>query len=46
TIKDAAEIMMKHEIGCLPIVGGNNKIKGIVTRTDLLKHLLKELKEG
>ena len=43
TIRDAAELMIKHEIGCLPIVGGNNKIKGIVTRTDLLKHLLKEL---
>ena len=46
TIKDAAEIMIKHEIGCLPIVRGNNKIEGIVTRTDLLKHLLKELKKG
>lgn len=46
TIKQAAEIMIENEIGCLPIVGGNEKIKGIVTRTDLLKHLLKELKEG
>ncbi|HHF56565.1 MAG TPA: CBS domain-containing protein [Thermoplasmatales archaeon] len=46
SIKDAAQIMMKHEVGCLPIVGGDNKIKGIVTRTDLLRHLLKELEEG
>ena len=45
SIKDAAEIMIKHEIGCIPIVGGDNKIKGIVTRTDLLRYLLKKLKE-
>ena len=45
SIKDAAHIMMEHEIGCLPIVGRNNKLKGIVTRTDLLKHLLEELKQ-
>ncbi|MBC7080850.1 MAG: CBS domain-containing protein [Thermoplasmatales archaeon] len=45
TIKEAAQIMMKNEVGCLPIVGGDEKIKGIVTRTDLLKHLLKKLKQ-
>ncbi len=44
TIKEAAEIMIKNEVGCLPIVGGDEKVKGIVTRTDLLKSLLKKLK--
>ncbi|MEM2935494.1 MAG: CBS domain-containing protein [Candidatus Thermoplasmatota archaeon] len=46
TIKEAAQIMIKNEVGCLPIVGGDEKIKGIVTRTDLLKNLLKKLKQG
>jgi len=46
SIKEAAEIMMEHDIGCIPILGGDNKIRGIVTRTDLLKHLLKELQQG
>lgn len=46
SIKECAGIMIENEIGCLPIVGGDGKIKGIVTRTDLLKHLLKELEEG
>ncbi len=46
TIKEAAEIMIENEVGCIPIVGGDGKLKGIVTRTDLLKHLLEELKQG
>ncbi len=43
SIKEAAEIMMENEVGCLPIVKSDGKIEGIVTRTDLLHHLLKEL---
>lgn len=46
TIKESAQIMMENDIGCIPIVGGDDKIRGIVTRTDLLRHLLKELKQG
>ena len=45
TIKEAAKMMMEHEVGCLPIVGGDGNIQGIVTRTDLLKNLLKKLKQ-
>lgn len=36
SITDAANIMMKHNIGFLPILS-NNRIEGVVTRTDLLK---------
>ncbi len=43
TIKEAARIMMEEEIGCIPIVDEKGKLKGIVTRTDLLHHLREEL---
>ena len=33
---DAAKIMIKHNVGALPLIN-NNKIVGIVTRTDLIK---------
>ncbi len=37
TVKEAAAIMMKNEIGCIPIVDNEGKIEGIVTRTDLVR---------
>ena len=36
SIADAAKIMMKNNIGFLPIID-NHRIEGVVTRTDLLK---------
>jgi len=39
TIKDTADLMIKQDIGCVPIVDNKDKIKGMVTRTDLLKKL-------
>lgn len=39
TIKDAADLMIKQDIGCIPIIDNKDKIKGMVTRTDLLKML-------
>lgn len=38
TITEAAKLMMKHNIGALPIVK-NETLIGIVTRTDLLKSI-------
>ncbi|MEA2055078.1 MAG: CBS domain-containing protein [Candidatus Thermoplasmatota archaeon] len=43
TVEEAAAIMMKNEIGCVPIVGDDEKIKGIVTRTDLVRLLTDKL---
>jgi len=43
TIKEAARIMLEEEVGCLPIVDGRGKLRGIVTRTDLLHHLREKL---
>ncbi len=34
----AAQMMMDHHVGALPIVDGSGTIQGIVTRTDLLQH--------
>lgn len=36
TVAEAAKIMLKHNVGALPLLE-NNKIVGIVSRTDLLK---------
>ena len=36
TILDAAKIMMKNNIGALPLVD-DNKLVGIITRTDVIK---------
>ena len=36
TIKEAASIMMENNVGSL-IIKENNKVIGIVTRTDLIK---------
>ena len=40
TLEKAAELFVKHKIGCLPVVD-NNKIQGILTHYDLLSHFAK-----
>ena len=43
--KNALTIMIKHKVGCLPVVK-NNKLVGIVTEhdfVDISHHLLREL---
>lgn len=39
-ISDAAKIMLEEKIGCLPVINEDNKMLGIVTRTDILKNVL------
>jgi CBS-domain-containing membrane protein len=34
---DAAALMLRHRIGCLPVVDGAGALVGIVTETDLLR---------
>ena len=42
SIKEVAEIFTTHEFHALPVVD-NNQLVGIITTTDLIKYLLKEL---
>ena len=38
-IKDAVQLMLKHKIGCIPVVE-NERLVGLVTETDILRHFL------
>ena len=37
TLRDAAALMLRHKIGCLPVVGPGGDAIGLVTETDLLR---------
>jgi CBS domain-containing protein len=37
TVKDAGQLMLKHKIGCLPVVKGEQMV-GLLTETDVLRH--------
>jgi CBS domain-containing protein len=39
TVKEAAELMNQHEIGCLVVVEGGKPV-GIVTETDMVKRVI------
>lgn len=41
-IKDIAQVMLNHAISCLPIVNEKAEAIGILTQTDLLRHLIAE----
>lgn len=40
TVREAAKVMVREKIGCLPVVDGNTLV-GIVTQTDLLEILVR-----
>ena len=40
TIREAAKVMVREKIGCLPVVDGNQLV-GIVTQSDLLEMLVR-----
>ena len=39
-LEDAAMTMLKHDIGCLPVVNQHNEVVGILTQNDLFKALI------
>ena len=43
-IVHAAELMTEHKIACLPVVETDGSVVGIVTGSDLLKMLVRELR--
>ena len=41
SLRSTAEIMIKNDIGALPVVGENNKLKGIITEKDIVSYFNK-----
>ncbi len=39
SLSSAAHLMMEQRIGCLPVLGENNQLEGILTETDLFRAL-------
>jgi len=37
SLHDAAALLLRHKIGCLPVVGPRGEAVGLVTETDLLR---------
>ena len=47
TLREVAELMLRHRIGCIPVVKSDGTLIGLVTETDLLKAaLLPESEQG
>lgn len=44
-LEEAAELMLKHKIGCVPVVEGRQLV-GIITRDDILAQLVEALGSG
>lgn len=44
SIESAAELMLQHQIGGLPVVAADGRVAGIVTESDLLRVLLAMLR--
>jgi CBS-domain-containing membrane protein len=40
TVSDVADLMVKHKIGSVPVVGARGELVGLVTYTDLLRLLI------
>jgi CBS domain-containing protein len=36
-LAEAATLLLRHKIGCLPVVGAGGEALGLVTETDLLR---------
>lgn len=39
-ISAAAELLLTHRVGCLPVLDPDRRVIGMVTTTDLLRHLV------
>jgi CBS domain-containing membrane protein len=46
SLADAAALMLRHKIGCLPVVGPGGEAIGLVTETDLLRAAYPEHAKG
>jgi CBS domain-containing protein len=41
---EAAELLLDHKIGCLPVIGDDGQLVGLVTETDFLRVALRALR--
>jgi acetoin utilization protein AcuB len=41
TVTDAAKVMIDEQIGCLPVTDGKGRVIGIVTRSDIMRHVVR-----
>lgn len=46
TVRTAVKLMVKHKVGCLPVLDDDEKLVGILTETDMLKLLMEILLEN
>lgn len=44
--RDALKIMLEDKIGCLPVVGRDGQLVGLITETDFLRLLFTEMPRG
>ncbi len=42
SVEDAASTLLEHTISCLPVIGDDAQIQGIVTTKDLLRSLINQ----
>lgn len=45
-LSDAARLLLRHKIGCLPVVDATGKLLGLVTETDVLRAAVDEADAG
>ena len=45
TLREAAQLMIRHKVGCLPVVKPDGMLVGLVTETDLIRATLLEDRE-
>jgi CBS domain-containing protein len=43
-IAEAASLILKHKVGCLPVIDKDGFTIGIITDADFLRYLTKEVK--
>jgi len=39
-LSEAAELMMMHKLGCLPVVDADQQLVGILTESDFVRHVV------